>query len=171
MPTGWLLKQALFAFIATVAPASLVLFCGGIITDAARSSLQDRVIELAHDGSSFAQAAASVVTESTALDTVLVVYLAWAAVIATIGSLMRALAHGSRANAMDFAGKCLAVSSGVIVATGAVVRFSAQLADWLPVWFYLVVLVGTTILIFVFLIGGRWIAGRPEADEPEAPSS
>lgn len=70
--------------------------------------------------------------QQAAFDQILIILLAAAAVVAILGAVMRAATHGLNSTggkALDFTGKCLALTSAVMVGAAAIQRFERAELD------------------------------------------
>ena len=159
-PTPHLAARLLMVGLAIAIPFAVVGFGSAAVNNAAYAALKDQVTAQTAAGKALAEAQAQI-TYSDALDTLLLAYLALAGVVAGIGSVMRAFVHSLKvdnAEALDFAGKCLAVSAATIAAVGAIARFAAGPGQYVSGGAVLVAIGGVAVAIVGFYLGGRWVA-------------
>lgn len=156
-----------------LAPLGVVLALGDTVAGAIGASLSDVVSNRLKDDIPFAEAIRGVADEAAIRNSILIVYLAWGAVVAAIGNGLRAFAHNDKPRgAADFAGKFLAVAAGFIAATAAVIRFYPTYGTYMPKWVYWALISAVVLVILVGWIGGLFIKSADErADEAKAKAS
>jgi hypothetical protein len=97
---------------------------------------------------------------SASLDRTLIVYLGVAGFIAVVGAALRVVSHGAPSatvKGIDFAGKCLALSSAVVAFAAAQSRFGdAGVSPYIPAQFELIAFVAVIFAVtLVWFIGFR----------------
>jgi len=167
-PTILLRVGAMAASIAL--PIVIVAPLIGNATTAATLTLNDALEKANPDTEAFIRAAAQIDYRDV-IDTTLVGYIALAAVIAGVGSLMRAFVHAYKvpwAESVDFVGKCLAVSAATIVAVAGIMRWSSGPGAYTPATDWLVASAIIVVAGVVLYVLGLWVlktTPKPEKTE------
>lgn len=141
--------------VSILAPIALVAWSAPAVRRAVAGGLADSFAPRLHNAATDPVLIADIRSQidSAQLDRTLVIYLGVAALVVVAGAALRVWAHGVKEpefEGFDFAGKCLALSAGVIGANAAWDRFDfAGVAVYLPAWIEWVALGGGIVVIAV----------------------
>lgn len=154
-PRRW---KIIGAIVAIVLPAVLVFASLGQVSKAVYGAVHSDFAARLHNAQGDCRLIADIVSQINAavLDRMLVIYLMVAGLVALLGAVHRVWAHGGDSAALksaDFAGKCLALSAAVIVATAAAARLGgAGLNEYLPQLFWVTVLSALVVVVGIFFL-------------------
>lgn len=142
--------RLLMLALAVGAPIVLVLAGGPIVTAALDAQ---RLATAATNSPSGAE------TYQDVLNDVLVIYLAFGALVGLAAAAIRAFVHEIKGagKAWDGAGKCLALTAALIVALAAFVRFEAGPGQYINLFSILAALVGAGIFAWLLYALARWV--------------
>jgi hypothetical protein len=139
-----------------VVPLVVVLSTAETLGSKVAAELSNKAAGRLENGESLDAVLNDLTDPSIIINAILLVYLAWGAAVAAVGTGMRAYAHNDDGlKSLDLAGKLVAVSAAVIVGVGGMVRLLPSYGGKFPAWIYLIVL-GLAVLLFAFsLFVGR----------------